>query len=118
MLLECVYRADNINASANCTRHAGYKLRTTSADGNLQHQEFCASFFCFQLYRIQQCNRQSIILFAWLGPDDFMDIYGAEEVATAHRGAGVSRSEGALSAESWEAMPYDDFLKLMEDVGA
>jgi uncharacterized protein with GYD domain len=56
--------------------------------------------------------------YALLGPYDFMDIYEADDVATAHRVSVISRSEGAVTAESWEAMPYEDFLKLMEDVGS
>jgi uncharacterized protein with GYD domain len=45
-----------------------------------------------------------------------MDIYEAPDVETAHRVSLISRSEGAVTAESWEAMAYDRFLKLMEEV--
>lgn len=54
--------------------------------------------------------------YALLGPYDFMDIYEAPGVETAHKVSLISRSEGALTAESWEAMQYDDFLKLMDQV--
>lgn len=54
--------------------------------------------------------------YAILGPYDFMDIYEAPDVETAHRVSLISRTEGAVSAESWQAMPYDDFLKLLESV--
>ncbi len=54
--------------------------------------------------------------YALLGPYDFMDIYEASDVDTAHKVSLISRSEGALSAESWHAEPYDRFLKLLEDV--
>lgn len=51
--------------------------------------------------------------YAILGPYDFMDIYDAPDVETAHKVSLISRSEGALSAESWQALPYDDFLKIL-----
>ncbi len=54
--------------------------------------------------------------YALLGPYDFMDIYEAPDVETAHRISMISRSEGALSAESWPALPYDEFLKQMEQI--
>jgi uncharacterized protein with GYD domain len=54
--------------------------------------------------------------YALLGPYDFMDVYTAPDVETAHRVSLISRSEGALTAESWQGMPYDDFLKLMENL--
>ena len=54
--------------------------------------------------------------YAILGPYDFMDIYEAPDVETAHRVSLISRSEGAVSAESWQALPYDRFLELLEQV--
>jgi len=54
--------------------------------------------------------------YALLGPWDFMDIYEAPDVETAHRVSLVSRAEGALSAESWQAMPYEDHLKLLDAI--
>ena len=54
--------------------------------------------------------------YALLGPYDFMDIYEAPDVQTAHEVSLISRSEGALSAESWPAVPYDEFLELLEGV--
>ncbi len=41
-----------------------------------------------------------------------MDIYDAPSVETAHKVSLITRAEGAVSAESWQAMPYDDFLGL------
>lgn len=55
--------------------------------------------------------------YALLGPYDFIDIYEAPDSDTAHKVSLISRSEGALTAESWQAMPYDRFLKVLEDVG-
>lgn len=57
-----------------------------------------------------------LVHYALLGPYDFMDIYEAPDVETAHRVSLVSRSEGALSAESWSALPYEEFLELLESV--
>ena len=54
--------------------------------------------------------------YAILGPYDFMDIYEAPDVETAHRVSIISRAEGAVSAESWQALPYEDFLKLLDRV--
>lgn len=54
--------------------------------------------------------------YALLGPYDFMDLYEAPDVETAHRVSVLSRSEGAVSAESWQALPYDRFLELLEEV--
>lgn len=54
--------------------------------------------------------------YALLGPYDFMDLYEAPDVETAHKVSLISRSEGALTAESWPAMSYDGFLKVFETV--
>jgi uncharacterized protein with GYD domain len=54
--------------------------------------------------------------YAILGPYDFMDIYDAPDVETAHKVSIISRAEGAVAAESWQALPYDEFLKLLESV--
>ena len=54
--------------------------------------------------------------YALLGPYDFMDVYEAPDVETAHRVSLISRAGGALAAESWQALPYDDFLELLEQV--
>lgn len=54
--------------------------------------------------------------YAILGPYDFMDIYEAPDDETAHRVSLISRSEGATSAESWGALPYDQYIPLIEEV--
>ncbi|MBN1435029.1 GYD domain-containing protein [Candidatus Fermentibacterales bacterium] len=54
--------------------------------------------------------------YAILGPYDFMDIYEAPDAETAHKVSLISRSGGAIVAESWLAEPYDGFLKLLEQV--
>jgi uncharacterized protein with GYD domain len=52
--------------------------------------------------------------YALLGPYDFMDIYDAPDIETAHKVSLISRSEGAVSAESWPALLYDRYLKVLE----
>jgi len=54
--------------------------------------------------------------YAILGPYDFMDIYEAPDEETAHTVSLISRSEGAVTAESWGALPYDRYLSLLEQV--
>ncbi|MBD3370484.1 GYD domain-containing protein [Candidatus Fermentibacteria bacterium] len=54
--------------------------------------------------------------YAILGPYDFMDIYEAPDVKTAHKVSMISRSEGALTAESWQALDYESYLKILEEV--
>ena len=54
--------------------------------------------------------------YALLGPYDFMDIYDAPDVETAHRVSLISRAEGALTAETWPAVPWEDYLRVLEAV--
>ena len=54
--------------------------------------------------------------YAILGAYDFMDIYDAPDVETAHKVSLISRAEGAVSAESWQALPYDEFIHLLEGI--
>jgi uncharacterized protein with GYD domain len=54
--------------------------------------------------------------YAILGPYDFMDIYEAPDAESAHKVSVISRAEGAVSAESWQALPYERFLQLLEAV--
>jgi len=54
--------------------------------------------------------------YAILGPYDFMDIYEAPDVETAHKVSIISRTQGALYAESWQIMPYDNYLKLLKEI--
>jgi acetolactate synthase-1/2/3 large subunit len=51
-------------------------------------------------------------------PADLRDRLGGEapDVETAHKVSVISRAEGAVSAESWQAMPYDEFIHLLEAV--
>ena len=54
--------------------------------------------------------------YALLGRYDFMDIYEAPDDATAHKVSAISRSAGAVTAESWPALSYEEHLKLLEEV--
>ena len=54
--------------------------------------------------------------YALLGHYDFMDIYEAPSDEVAHKVSLISRSSGALMAESWPALAYDRFLELVEPV--
>jgi uncharacterized protein with GYD domain len=54
--------------------------------------------------------------YATLGPYDFMDIYEAPDVETAHKVSLLSRADGAVTAESWGALPYERFIELLETV--
>jgi len=54
--------------------------------------------------------------YALLGSYDFMDVYEAPDSETALRVSLISRAEGALSVESWQATPYDQFLKILGEV--
>ena len=54
--------------------------------------------------------------YAILGPYDFMDIYEAPDADTAYRVSLISRAEGAVSAESWEALPYERHLEMLAEI--
>ena len=56
--------------------------------------------------------------YALLGPYDFMDIYEAPNDEVAHTVSLISRVSGALAAESWPAIPYEDYVKLAQSVEA
>jgi uncharacterized protein with GYD domain len=54
--------------------------------------------------------------YAIFGPYDFMDIYEAPDAESAQRVALISRSEGAVSVETWGARKYDQFLRMLDDL--
>ena len=70
------------------------------------------------LHKVKECcpDVKWLAHYATLGPYDFMDIYEAPDVETAHKVSLLSRAGGAVSAESWEALPYERFLKLLASV--
>jgi uncharacterized protein with GYD domain len=52
--------------------------------------------------------------FALLGPYDFIDIYEAPDQETAFKVSLMSRELGAVVAESWPALSYEQYLPLIE----
>jgi uncharacterized protein with GYD domain len=51
-----------------------------------------------------------------LGPYDFMDIYETDDPEMPFRVSLLSRELGAVTAESWPAMTYEEFLPVAERV--
>ena len=54
--------------------------------------------------------------YAILGPYDFIDIFEADNEHEAAKVSLLSRTVGAEFAESWTAIKYSGFLKLVEDL--
>ena len=54
--------------------------------------------------------------YAILGPYDFIDIFEVKNEKEAVKVSLLSRSAGAIFAESWTAIPYAEFLELVEDL--
>ncbi|MCK4569901.1 MAG: GYD domain-containing protein [Bacteroidales bacterium] len=54
--------------------------------------------------------------YALLGQYDFLDIYEAPDVENAAKVSMISRANGALQAESLPAIPYKNFLDLIEEI--
>ena len=54
--------------------------------------------------------------YAILGPYDFIDIFEADNEHEAAKVSLLSRTVGAALAESWTAIKYPEFLKLVEDL--
>jgi len=54
--------------------------------------------------------------YAILGPYDFLDIFEAKNEQEAAKVSLLSRAAGAMLAESWTAIPYSDFLGLLDSL--
>ncbi len=54
--------------------------------------------------------------YALLGPYDFIDIFEVKNELEATKVSLLSRSFGASFAESWTAIPYTEFLDLVDDL--
>jgi len=54
--------------------------------------------------------------YALLGSFDSMDIYEAPDEETAAKVSMISRSHGALVAESWTAIPYKRMVELAKEI--
>ncbi len=52
--------------------------------------------------------------YALLGSYDFMDIYEAPDEESAAKVSMISLSHGAVTSESWSAIPYQKFLEIAE----
>lgn len=51
-----------------------------------------------------------------LGPYDFCDIYEAPDPETAAKVSMISLKNGAVSAESWVALPYKKVLDIASEI--
>jgi uncharacterized protein with GYD domain len=51
-----------------------------------------------------------------LGAYDFMDIYEAPDEETAAKVSMISLANGALTAESWIAIPYKRVVELVKEI--
>jgi uncharacterized protein with GYD domain len=54
--------------------------------------------------------------YAILGPYDFLDIFEAKNEEEAAKVSLLSRAAGAIFAESWTAIPYSNFLGLLDSL--
>jgi uncharacterized protein with GYD domain len=54
--------------------------------------------------------------YALFGPYDFMDIYEAPNEEVAAKVSMISLANGALTAESWVAIPYKRFVQLSNEI--
>ncbi|MFX0083199.1 MAG: GYD domain-containing protein [Candidatus Hodarchaeota archaeon] len=54
--------------------------------------------------------------YAILGPYDFLDIFEVKNEQDAAKVSLLSRSAGATFAESWTAIPYANFLELVQEL--
>lgn len=95
-----------------------YVLMTKHSPGSLQDAATRKKLGKQWLHKVkEQCPEVKWIAhYAILGPYDFMDIYEAPDIDTAHKVSLISRSEGALEAESWEAIDYKDFLDVLKEI--
>lgn len=69
-----------------------------------------------QMVKEKVPNIKWISHYAILGPYDFLDIFEANNETEAAKVSLLSRAAGATFAESWTAIPYADFLNLLEEL--
>ncbi|MEE9268719.1 MAG: GYD domain-containing protein [Candidatus Krumholzibacteria bacterium] len=50
-----------------------------------------------------------------LGPHDFLDIFEAPNEEVAAKVSMITRSSGALEAETWTAIPWGRFVELIDE---
>ncbi|HSK10890.1 MAG TPA: GYD domain-containing protein [Vicinamibacterales bacterium] len=95
-----------------------FVLMTKLASGSMQDARGRRIAGKEWLNKVKECcpDVKWLAHYATLGPYDFMDIYEAPDVETAHKVSLLSRADGAFTAESWEAVTYDRYLQLLESV--
>lgn len=54
--------------------------------------------------------------FTILGPWDFLDVFEAPNEEVAAKVSLITQSCGASRAESWTAIPYDRFARIMKEI--
>jgi uncharacterized protein with GYD domain len=54
--------------------------------------------------------------YALLGRYDFMDVYEAPDIETAHKVSFLSLAGGAAEAESWPAIAYEQYVKTIGSI--
>ena len=86
------------------------KLRDLLQDRKEQGDRF------LKLVKEKVPNVKWIAHYAILGPYDFIDIFEADNEHEAAKVSLLSRTVGADVAESWTAIKYSGFLKLVEDL--
>ena len=93
-------------------------LMTKLAPGTLDSSEVRKSTGKEWLHKVRACcpDVKWVAHYALLGRYDFMDIYEAPDVETAQKVSLISRAGGALEAESWQALPYDNFLRVLDEI--
>ena len=69
-----------------------------------------------KLVRDKVPNIKWITHYAILGPYDFLDIFEVKDELEAAKVSLLSRSAGATFAESWTAIPYTEFLELVNNL--
>ena len=95
-----------------------FVLMTKLAAGSMRDPGGVRSTGKEWFHKVKECcpDVKWIAHYAILGPYDFMDIYDAPDVETAHRVSALSREGGAEAAESWSALPYDRYLQIVEEL--
>jgi uncharacterized protein with GYD domain len=93
-----------------------YILATKLQDPNLIENRKERGEKWIKLVREKVPDINWISHYALLGPYDFLDIFEVPNEQEALKVSLVSRSVGATIAESWTAIPYSDFLGLIEEL--
>jgi uncharacterized protein with GYD domain len=93
-----------------------YILATKLQDPNLVENREERGRKWVKLVREKVPDIKWIAHYAILGPYDFIDIFEVNNEQNALKVSLVSRSAGASKAESWTAIPYAEFLELVEDL--